>query len=199
MSESTSESDWGTEAEQNGENLTLNGKVGADFFVKKADRIIDQIGESWSLAFNADSEPTKAEFKEVADHVKTLLANDATLSRALSEQMQLNVAHGQNICNKINDHFGEALEAAVQIQEIVRALQTRYRELAKDMEKKKETFVKEILALKLKHAEEIQKEKDRIQVKLESFHPKIQAAKNNKAEQKEVQLKLAKLLAEGLT
>ncbi|EFP75918.1 uncharacterized protein PGTG_01249 [Puccinia graminis f. sp. tritici CRL 75-36-700-3] len=204
---SPSDSGWGTGSEGDAHDPHKIGKEKTESLLGKADSIIDQIGgilkisfdrnrnhpgvvvltldyassglESWESEFFAQVEPIKEDFKKLAHRVRNLMLTEASISQNLSNLVEASHSNDRELRNEITGNFGETLEQAVKMN-------------------KKDEFIDDLASLKAKNVEEMDNFKEDLARETASFPGKIQTAKSTKAEQKQVQLKLAKILADGL-
>ncbi|KAA1077381.1 hypothetical protein PGT21_005359 [Puccinia graminis f. sp. tritici] len=195
---SPSDSGWGTGSEGDAHDPHKTGKEKTESLLGKADSIIDQIGESWESEFLAQAEPIKEDFKKLAHRVRNLMLTEASISQNLSNLVEASHSKDRELRNEITGNFGETLEQAVKMNAHIHELQTKLKVLNGRMKKKKDEFIDDLASLKAKNVEEMDNFKEDLARETASFPGKIQAAKSTKAEQKQVQLKLAKILADGL-
>ncbi|OAV89473.1 hypothetical protein, variant [Puccinia triticina 1-1 BBBD Race 1] len=140
----------------------------------------------------------KSDFKNLAHRVRDLMLTEANISQTLSNLVETSHSNERELTNEIIDDFGETLEQAAKVNANIHELQRRIKVLNGRMKKKKEEFINELASQKAKNAEEMAEFKEQLSIEAASLPAKIQAAKSTKAEQKQVQLKLAKILADGL-
>ncbi|KAH9454011.1 hypothetical protein Pst134EB_014108 [Puccinia striiformis f. sp. tritici] len=196
--EADSDSGWGTESEGHDRDHRKIGKEKTESLLKKADSIIDRIGESWESEFSARVEPIKADFKDIAHRVQSLMVAEATISQNLSMVVETSQSNERELFNEITGEFGETLENAVKINDNIHDLQRKLKGLNGRIKKRKEEFINDLAALKAKNSDEIDEFKEELANETDGLPAKIQAAKSTKAEQKQVHMKLAKILADGL-
>ncbi|KAI9622667.1 hypothetical protein H4Q26_014947 [Puccinia striiformis f. sp. tritici PST-130] len=176
--EADSDSGWGTESE------------GHDRDHRKI--------ESWESEFSARVEPIKADFKDIAHRVQSLMVAEATISQNLSMVVETSQSNERELFNEITGEFGETLENAVKINDNIHDLQRKLKGLNGRIKKRKEEFINDLAALKAKNSDEIDEFKEELANETDGLPAKIQAAKSTKAEQKQVHMKLAKILADGM-
>jgi len=219
--DAVSDSGWGTESEGDKHDPGKIGKQNTESLLGKADCIIDHIGESWESEFSAQVEPIKADYKSLAHRVQNLMLIEASIAQNMRNSVETSQADDRELLNGVTGNFGETLEKAVNInvsilhlifyngtihsnnefhliQDTIQDLQRKIKVLDERMKKKKDEFIHDLAALKAKNREEIEEFQEDLARETASLPAKIQAAKSNKADQKQVQLKLAKILADGL-
>ncbi|KAH9453998.1 hypothetical protein Pst134EB_033471 [Puccinia striiformis f. sp. tritici] len=196
--EADSDSGWGTESEGHDRDHHKIGKEKTESLLEKADSIIDRIGESWESEFSARVEPIKADFKDIAHRVQSLMVAEATISQNLSMVVETSQSNERELFNEITGEFGETLENAVKINDNIHDLQRKLKGLNGRIKKRKEEFINDLAALKAKNSDEIDEFKEELANETDGLPAKIQAAKSTKAEQKQVHMKLAKILADGM-
>ncbi|PLW58187.1 hypothetical protein PCANC_00831 [Puccinia coronata f. sp. avenae] len=193
-----SDSGWGTESEGDTLDPHKIGKQETESLLKKADSIIDHIGESWESEVSAQVEPIKADFKNLAHRIHNLMLTEAAIAQNLSDVVETSQASTRQLINGLTDKFGETLEKAVTINENIQDFQRKIQKLDERMRKRKGEFTHDLAALEARNKEEIDEFKEELARETANLPAKIQAAKSNKADQKQAQLKLAKILADGL-
>ncbi|KAH9454012.1 hypothetical protein Pst134EB_014108 [Puccinia striiformis f. sp. tritici] len=155
--EADSDSGWGTESEGHDRDHRKIGKEKTESLLKKADSIIDRIGglhdcdflilESWESEFSARVEPIKADFKDIAHRVQSLMVAEATISQNLSMVVETSQSNERELFNEITGEFGETLENAVKINDNIHDLQRKLKGLNGRIKKRKEEFINDLAAL----------------------------------------------------
>ncbi|POW07234.1 hypothetical protein PSTT_08418 [Puccinia striiformis] len=179
--EADSDSGWGTESE------------GHDRDHRKI--------ESWESEFSARSNPSRRISKISHTESKRNLTPVGFSNSMVVETSQSNE---RELFNEITGEFGETLENAVKINDNIHDLQRKLKGLNGRIKKRKEEFINDLAALscsistKAKNSDEIDEFKEELANETDGLPAKIQAAKSTKAEQKQVHMKLAKILADGL-
>ncbi|KAH9453999.1 hypothetical protein Pst134EA_033439 [Puccinia striiformis f. sp. tritici] len=145
--EADSDSGWGTESEGHDRDHHKIGKEKTESLLEKADSIIDRIGESWESEFSARVEPIKADFKDIAHRVQSLMVAEATISQNLSMVVETSQSNERELFNEITGEFGETLENAVKINDNIHDLQRKLKGLNGRIKKRKEEFINDLAAL----------------------------------------------------
>ncbi|KAG0152108.1 hypothetical protein CROQUDRAFT_650164 [Cronartium quercuum f. sp. fusiforme G11] len=158
--------------------------------------IIEKMGEPWKLVFDKASNSVKADYIKLATNIERLFESDAILAQGMAKQLELCIETASGSRSKIVDESGEVLEAIVQIQTSKSAMQLKLRELQQESRNARADFLKKLSQCQANHAKEIDEMKAEIESERQSFESLIQLTKSDKNEKKDMQKRLAVLLAE---
>ncbi|EGG06967.1 uncharacterized protein MELLADRAFT_106288 [Melampsora larici-populina 98AG31] len=176
--------------------IPSNPEAEKDASLEKAKKIIHEIDQPWKMVFDEAAGSIKADFRKIAAHIDHLLANDATLAENMGKQLELSLVSCVASRNKVIEDSGEVLEALVQIQNSNDEISIKIRELERESEICKKDFLQELSEYEAKHVEEIEKMRGEIDAETEEFESLISTAMCDKNEKKDMQKRLAVLLAD---
>lgn len=167
-----------------------------DASLEKAKKVIQELDHPWKMVFDEAAGSIKADFRKIAAHIDHLLANDATLAEDMGKQLQLSLVTSIESRNKLIEDSSEVLEALVQLQNSNDEIEIKLQELKRESEASKKEFLQELSEYEAKHAEEIEQLRGEIDAEAEEFESSINSAMCDKNEKKDMQKRLAVLLAD---
>ncbi|KAH9815377.1 hypothetical protein DFH28DRAFT_967717 [Melampsora americana] len=167
-----------------------------DESLEKAKKVIHEIDHPWKMVFDEAAGSIKADFRKIATHIDHLFANDATLAEDMCKELQMSLITCTGSKNKVMEESGEVLEALVQLQNSNDEIEIKLRELDSESETFKKEFLQELSKYEAKHRKEIEEMRSEIDAETEAFESLIKSATSDKNEKKDMQKRLAVLLAD---